>query len=757
MKKHKFLLAVLLICISLDIHAFKVNTHVWVAQQVINDLQDDDKISLILGNKEIEIPVSNSVRNAILNYPGIYRMGNIGPDAMPDVVVGQSILHPGNDDSWGANDWANYLLSKYPDNEAAQALAYGYLGHIASDVFSHTYVNQYAGSVFEFDLTGNMYGERRHAALENFISKYTPPLKDHNNIFLGNPWDNVFYSGNYGEYIRGIFIYDPQVQEQYQKGTYASHLIGIYELRKKIDEFAEDPFWDAADAAIVKILASYYFEIVLSDDESEQIVNLAQGVLDVVNETGDKLQVEADKFYERLKKFDNAAFAELESRINTMNQIENELLKAHNELESTIRDIEDYICKKHCFWNNCVYYPPRCDSLLKDKRRLEDSLKESIVKYKADLKKAIRDTREESLKVVESLVTIKHLMVDFKQMTKSDVSPLKSLLKGWREDIDISMAAYTTASSEAIVTTMNPNADPEPMDIMTHWYECYNGRIQGLPSYISGCEFKDAVTQLQESITQIYLIADELTSAGYNIFGLPSKREMEIVKKDLENGLVVFAKDQIKYFLPDGIKKLLDAMGHKDMTDERLNGYFGIKTDPNALIIGDIAQRVKSEMHLKLSGFDPSKYAVVYNAVVLAKLALLNKEGFTTLATLAGSKDYKNYIGINNLVAGAFSNIDGNHCWMPIQPPLINANNNYSDVSDINCTTTSGFILWKDDMRDKLFRKLFIGPLTPGIYSLPASSEYPYDVCKVNPFPDDINDTRCTTIKMLTPIITGLL
>ena len=66
-------------------------------------------------------------------------------------------------------------------------------------------------------------------------------------------------------------------------------------------------------------------------------------------------------------------------------------------------------------------------------------------------------------------------------------------------------------------------------------------------------------------------------------------------------------------------------------------------------------------------------------------------------------------------------------------------------------------------MRDRLFRKLFIGPLSPGI-EIPSAigksrlvgPEYPYDVCVAYPYPSDIKDKTCTAI-ILIPILSMLM
>jgi hypothetical protein len=72
----------------------------------------------------------------------------------------------------------------------------------------------------------------------------------------------------------------------------------------------------------------------------------------------------------------------------------------------------------------------------------------------------------------------------------------------------------------------------------------------------------------------------------------------------------------------------------------------------------------------------------------------------------------------------------------------------------------NGFILWKGDMRSQLFRRLFIGPLSPDIdapniinKSIILPFGYPYKPCSINPYLDDIEDKKCSISSWLIPML----
>ena len=203
-------------------HASKIDTHLWVGLQVINDLEDDGKITVKLGGRLVALPVPVEVKNAILAHRNEYLIGHIGPDALPDVVVGQTLVHPGTATGWKTNDWMTFLLAKSQGNPLGTALAYGVLGHAATDMFAHTSVNQYAGDIF--DLSDETLVEQRHVALESYVSRFNPPFLNAAGQDLGAPWTLVQPGDGMANFVRDVLIYDDQAAGQYFDGGFGKHL-----------------------------------------------------------------------------------------------------------------------------------------------------------------------------------------------------------------------------------------------------------------------------------------------------------------------------------------------------------------------------------------------------------------------------------------------------------------------------------------------------------------------------------------------------
>jgi hypothetical protein len=129
--------------------AFKPYTHAKTGQAVLVDVADG-KVT-ILGR---EYPVSDAVRDALVDWPEFYNAGVIGPDGFPDLTYGQAVIHSEKTGLWLRHifdsAWAVQTNVSYTPEQRSQilAFAYGYLMHAAGDTWAHTLVNDFAQGTF---------------------------------------------------------------------------------------------------------------------------------------------------------------------------------------------------------------------------------------------------------------------------------------------------------------------------------------------------------------------------------------------------------------------------------------------------------------------------------------------------------------------------------------------------------------------------------------------------------------------------------
>jgi hypothetical protein len=184
------LLVVLVVSLSLfqpeHAEAWKPYTHIYTANQIRADVVDGHVII-----NERPYRVRPEIVDALRRWPQFYNAGVVGPDGFPDLVYGQSAIHPENTGAWLRhiynNAWAAQSTLLIPQEQKGQilAFAYGYLTHAAGDMWAHTLVNDFSRGVFPGP--GQILTEvdeaevaLRHTILEGYMGDATPG-------FDGNP------------------------------------------------------------------------------------------------------------------------------------------------------------------------------------------------------------------------------------------------------------------------------------------------------------------------------------------------------------------------------------------------------------------------------------------------------------------------------------------------------------------------------------------------------------------------------------------
>lgn len=87
--------------------AWKPKTHIYLAEQARLDAIDDGKVTIYETDYEsgkILAPlgafeVNPAVLDALRKKPNQFRAGVVGPDAYPDILTGQQLIHPGTNKS----------------------------------------------------------------------------------------------------------------------------------------------------------------------------------------------------------------------------------------------------------------------------------------------------------------------------------------------------------------------------------------------------------------------------------------------------------------------------------------------------------------------------------------------------------------------------------------------------------------------------------------------------------------------------------
>lgn len=203
----------------------KPKTHVFLAEIALQDALKDGKVTIYgtdytkgtVGSAIGDFDVDPRALVALQTNAAQFRAGVLGPDAYPDILTGQEIIHPAGKDTPGqpsrvdintggpgSNPWLEYLYSRAfngcnPDGSvphsadqsaANQAFVLGYLAHAAADMYAHTLINYYAGGPFHFTPTPD--NAIKHMVMEGYIEKRTSALASYD-ASIANGVDRFIY------------------------------------------------------------------------------------------------------------------------------------------------------------------------------------------------------------------------------------------------------------------------------------------------------------------------------------------------------------------------------------------------------------------------------------------------------------------------------------------------------------------------------------------------------------------------------------
>lgn len=156
----------------------KSKGHIYMANLIMKEMKEKGTITI---DNIGTYTVPADVKSAILNAPKAFRAGAIGPDFYPDMLIGQATIHPSNSGLWLTIMEQELLKTSRNSSEwsAAYAFYLGYMMHYANDMWTHYYINAWAGGSFpsfadiQNDATSATIAIR-HVLVETYIDHKVP-------------------------------------------------------------------------------------------------------------------------------------------------------------------------------------------------------------------------------------------------------------------------------------------------------------------------------------------------------------------------------------------------------------------------------------------------------------------------------------------------------------------------------------------------------------------------------------------------------
>lgn len=831
-------LCVVLALLPLPGLAFKIDTHVWVGQQVLNDVIPDGRVTV----NQREYAVPPHVWQALKDYASVYRMGHVGPDLLPDVMAGQMSVHPGVPGGWDTGDWLRWVTADQSSPERT-AFAFGYLGHAAADVMSHSYVNSYAGDVFMLMDDGEAMEqevELRHFALESYIATHTPPLRDHLGNALGPASGLVTTPAGF---LASRLILNSDVRHQYEQQLFTAYLGAMHSLREAVGKAHENVanmdgvVIPQQMARLLGLRLGFEKQLAALGAEAERLQNDiavkgSQANVHLQQINGLRTLVEQNRvLIESL----TSVIGQLGTELANRNAIVSDL---QTQLANTVKNTCSRVCKN--LPPGCGGWPrPPCAPFCEDICELaaawvdlNNRLTQAIANRDATLAdltsrvaaraaaEANQASYQATMAVLESqrqvlleqialatdllaqaqasweqartdLLAVLDEVAETQRVQNLFVVVLRTMLEHWHRDLGLAVEAYVVAWGDVSKRLMDGTGDPaQPMFgpngsvtngvgdgalvPLTSWVGCWAPVFQGVPK-----ELPNAACRVKQSIDVVLSALNDL-KANLGALGWlvdPAAQLEAIVLQEVEPTLV---STSMEIATKVGGPQMLDLIRlfYFGATAQTLDGVFATDSSGKRLVlIPDVSGRVNADMKMTPEGwFDPERYRVARNAVVLAKLALLEPATLNALArdlapTLATTAYGPTLYPVSSTatpvnVLDFVSSIDGNQQWQqlalpyprrgttvdpqwPWQGPLTTPSpRSYSHGFEGG---SDGFRFWEDaTLRGLSFggqdAALFQGPLAPGIEYpqehglttlLPKS--YPFKACPQNPFPRTTN------------------
>ncbi len=821
---------------------FSLDTHLYIATKVLDDgltgsisvCAGEALASAKLGTRcDKRYPVPPATLAALKANPSAFLAGALGPDVFPDFITSQVTVHPGLEQGWGTDDFLQHLQANAGEGNE-RAWVSGFLSHASSDVFAHSWVNHYAGGIFDISKhIDNNEIEARHFVLERYIADRTPRI-----------WAKYAATPEAPhEFVADQLMLANLVSAQFKKaGAVTGHVVAIEVLHENVQKLYEDSL------ALSKTINDIGAKKLQPLETAKAQLKLAEEGLKIAGKTLEEaekaLQWRDDRIAEAEKLLLEAAMIidqnpglitgwrqQMEAAKLQLDGLESGLeglrdaVRVASHAREAAQKILDATEKFTCSW-----VPPPLNELCKitpgyasaetalkaaekvlaaQEKALNEALngiaslkklREDLDRRIAEAEKAIADAKitqktvgaqlemhrlqrklevdgvKTARKGVEDATKAAQQAQQLLDKVSKDLAPIVDLLarynpivlflQHWAADIRRASIAFSKAS-QGVAENLLAKKDGNALEPYVKWYECWSPVLGAVPSEVpqTVCTAKDIYNDLHDKLTEeINKVVDSLGSLGWLIApNVKVQQEVEKkIKKPLEKEIkkaVGHVAGEVVAFLSNRqLANLIELIASRDrVTDARLNGIYATDDSKSRLLeISDVAARVQRDAGLGSESdmVSEDRFPVLYNAIVLSKLALLESDAlnavYNDLALEADpqAQPRKLFSGTQgqpfNILLRAVSSIDGNQQWQAVGLPYPLSSGGVQGWPDKSrfgrpgqAGTHSGFRLWGDlRAREVVFKQLFRGPLSPGMDAHPAIvASYRFPSCVRHPFP----------------------
>ncbi|WP_342349490.1 hypothetical protein [uncultured Nitrospira sp.] len=732
-------------------HAWKIDTHIWLAKGLYEEIKQTGKVHLPIG----EFPIPSDLQKAIANHEGAFLLGVLGPDTYPDMIAGQMTTHPGvesknvfetaatlasmvgqplftNAASWQTDDWLLWIRTRALATSTKGpevAFAYGYLIHAAMDMWAHTYVNLYAGDVFS--LFDEQEVEFRHMAIESLVARthksYLPePVSLTNEEAgqrlggqlrgtTGNP-QNVtktqpdlltpFQAPR--EFVRTNLVLNLTVANQYAREKATQHLFAMYVYWNELHKSSQP--MQALRTAINN-----------AANTATQALSQAQGLFNAAQSSHNTAVQAAGAAYDTMKKAEKAA-----------GDAADQFAKARKNAFGLLDNITSQMVAN---------LPPHFKGPYEAAKKARDNAIKAIEDRRNDYNNLvkIRDNKKNAMQqALETVNLRKTVQATLNQVRNQTLAAIDGGLTVWRQGIENAVDAYIQAWEDTSKELLRPpgsrfSPGHDVTEPLKQWTMCW-GPTFGLPvltQIAPQCDkARTGYIGVKNNLTNLKLLLQN------TVIDQTLRNEIEKFDKFVAHtagevlagvGKMVSTAIRIDKGALAGYSRSIVNLRSKDPAPLEVDDEFNDDTSRKQLVIfPQITQLLYQDMGLPLLAKNMTldqlpNFAALQNSLTMAKLVLLDGQQLNTMIfPKTRQTPYPAGALAGEVLMGALRSIDGDHQWKKAAPQLPRRAKQPFKCRifgyDQSNSAKGGLKLWQDEtIRLQVFNTLFKGPLTPGL------------------------------------------
>lgn len=385
--------------------------------------------------------------------------------------------------------------------------------------------------------------------------------------------------------------------------------------------------------------------------------------------------------------------------------------------------------------------------------------------------RATTDAREGVTKLEEEIAKLRKRIVDSESIkealedliARSDI--LSGLAKNWVHGMKVAGSEYIVASDTVVKGMLA--GESNFVSTYLEWWKCSGQAYAAVPVQFGQavCEVENFMTRMENEANKI--VERILPPPFYQVYS-EYLNLRQIIKAQVKKEVNDAAIELAKLVAPDPTTaQFIELLAKPESASKgMMNDAFRTSADSNKplLVFDQVSNLIDRDMGLRGEALDPEAFSTLRNALILAKLGLMDLTGLKRLAWVLGAEAESLKVPAapnrTSVLVDMVRSIDGNHQWQPFGLPYPSANGAAPRPTDPKergygygpTQIRPGFQLFIDEpLRRSMFLRVFKGPLSRSLQ--PSLIGYPFPECTQNPFavafkPDGtgaLKDDACTT------------